>query len=124
LTVSCIIERGRGEALIAAADPSDPENRYWEFVSGWRVGNESPESAMRRVARERVGLDIDIHAGQPPFAGKYEGRATIFRFFLAGAVSGEARAARYAEIRWVKRGRLCEYDFLPAHKSVVKWYAE
>jgi 8-oxo-dGTP pyrophosphatase MutT (NUDIX family) len=124
LVVSCIIERGRDNVLIATSDSKGAESRLWEFVSGWRRGNETPEAAMRRIAAERTGIEIDIHTGQPPFADEYEGRAAEFRFFLAGVVASEPSAIGYEEVRWVRRGRLCEYDFIGAHTSVVEWYAE
>jgi len=122
--VSCIIERDNREVLICSETPRDEAERNWEFPTGPKKRNETPEDAVRRVVRERVALAIDLHTGQPPFKDEYRGQPAVYRFFLAGLVSGEAEPAGYVQVRWVQPGQLCEYDFGPVFQSVVDWYTE
>ena len=120
VTVSAIIERASGEVLIARSSGAG----RWALPSG-RVGHgESPEAAMRRVAREKVGLRIEIDVGYPPFSGTYEGSSVVFRHFHAGVVDGEPRATEYEEVRWVPKTLLCRFDFDPATRQIVQWYTE
>ncbi|NOT01578.1 MAG: NUDIX domain-containing protein [Phycisphaerales bacterium] len=122
LVVSGIIERGGREVLIGRVDGAAGEDHTWEFPTGQVNAGESPEAAMRRVAVETVGVTIDILIGQPPFAGRHRGADVDYRYFLAGAVSGDARGIAYPEVRWVLRGALREYVFDPAIQEVVEWY--
>ena len=121
VVVSCIIEKGQGEVLICR-ESGGAGGCLWEFPTGVAEGHESPEAAARRVAASRVGLVVDIHTGQPPFAGEYCGRPATYRFFLALVLSGEASGSGYDEVRWVRRGQLCEYDFGAAFQPIVAWY--
>ncbi len=79
---------------------------------------------MRQVARKTVGLEIDIHTGQPPFVADYLGEPVLYRFFIATIASGQADALEYEEIRWILPGQLREYEFAPAHQPVIDWYLE
>jgi len=120
--VSCLIERPGDEILICSESEPSRTDRGWQFVTGVVEDGESAEAAMRRIARQRVGLEIDIHTGQPPFAGEFAGSPCAYRYFLASITSGEAKPLDYRELRWVKSAQLCEYDFAPVHRDIVQWY--
>ncbi len=122
--VSCIVERSDGETLICSSVAAGETARRWEFPSGIKEQNELYEAAMRRVCLERVGLTIDIHTGQPPLQADFGGSPAIYRFFRAFVLSGEAQPIDYEEVRWVRRGQLCEYDFAEAYAPVVEWYTQ
>jgi len=122
VVVSCIIERGRNEVLICRQSQEGAEAGEWEFLTGTVRGKESPEAAMRRTAKERLGITIDIHTGQPPLVNEYQGAPATYRFFVAYITEGQAEPNDYAEIRWVRKGQLCEYDFAGAQQQVVDWY--
>ena len=122
--VSCLIERTRREILICTATSSNDGDRTWEFPTGIVGGDESPETAMRRLAKRLVGLHIDIRTGQPPLPGEYRDRPATYRFFLAGVQSGQAEPIGYEQVRWVNQAQLIEYDFTEPYKLVVAWYCE
>ena len=114
-----IVERHDGCVLICR--PDDGERRRWEFPCGLARDDESPEEAIRRIAWQRARLRLDIHVGQPPLMGQLGDREVEFRFFLCGLISGEGEALDYAEVRWVAKGQLCEYEFDLPSKGVVEW---
>lgn len=122
--VSCIIERGRRDEVLICRPRSDDDDApaTWEFPTGVKEARESHEAAMRRVCRQRVGLTIAIHTGQPPLTADYRGGPAVYRFFLASVKTGEARPADYESVRWVQVGQLCEYDFDKTFQDVVDWY--
>jgi hypothetical protein len=43
------------------------------------------------------------------------------RFFFCGVISGEPQPGHFAELRWVARAQLSEYDFDGVSHPVVKW---
>ena len=79
---------------------------------------------MRRVAREDMGLTLEIVVGQPPLELESGGERFEIRYFFCGVIHGEARPGPYAEVRWVSRAHLREYDFDAASKPVVEWLVE
>ena len=123
ILVAALIERHDGHVLICRP-PDVGERRRWEFPGGPARPGESPEAAIRRLTAEQVGLRTEILQGQPPLRSNREGREAEYRFFLCGPVTGEARPLEYAEVRWVARGQLCEYDFDPPTCDVVRWFSE
>jgi ADP-ribose pyrophosphatase YjhB (NUDIX family) len=118
--VAGIIERQGGQVLICRRDTGD-QPQHWEFAGGAARVGETPEAAMRRTAAERAGVHVEIHVGQPPMRTKH-GRGVIeYRYYLCGLQTGEARPKDYAEVRWVAKGQLCEYDFEQPTRDVVRW---
>jgi len=131
--VAAFVERSDRCVLICRPNPPDPASAgsteagpaiAWELPGGEARHGESPEAALRREARRRVGLDLEILVGQPPLLGQYAGREVEFRYFLCATRGGQADALDYAEIRWVQRGQLCEYDFDSPTREVIAWYLE
>jgi 8-oxo-dGTP diphosphatase len=123
IVVSAIIEDAQGRVLVARSSGDAGGDTPWELPRGRLRRGETPEGAMRRVAKERLDLGITIDVGQPPVNGRFEGESVVYRYFLAGVVTGDARASDYAEVRWVPRLQLREYEFDPATSQVVAWYA-
>lgn len=76
---------------------------------------------MRRVANEGLGVEVEIVVGQPPIAVKIESCEVELRYFFCGIITGDLSAGDYAEIRWVNRGHLREYEFDEASRAVVEW---
>jgi 8-oxo-dGTP diphosphatase len=121
---AAIIERHDDTVLIALRSPTDPERRLWQFPHGRVEENESPEKGMRRIARDTLGLKIEIIVGQPPFLAHVEGREVEIRFFICGVLDGEATPGPYEEIRWISKHHLQEYEFDDISMPVVEWLLE
>jgi ADP-ribose pyrophosphatase YjhB (NUDIX family) len=115
---------GHGGEVLICRPQDDPGRRFWEFPGGQARSGESPEAAMRRLAKERTGVHVEIHVGQPPLPAERDGSAVEYRCFLCGLSAGDAQPLDYAEVRWVAKGQLCEYDFDPITKRIVDWYTK
>ena len=118
--VSALVERFDGFVLICRPHGADHPRR-WEFPGGLARDDESPEAAMRRLATERAGIHIEISVGQPPLLGHRDGQELEHRYFLGGLSAGQAEPIDYAEVRWIAKGQLCEYDFDSPTREVVDW---
>jgi len=120
-----LVESGDGRVLICRRPATDADQNRWELPAVVMRSGESPEAAMRRAAKQCVDLTVDIAEGQPPFRDQFEGRLSIYRFFVCHLENGEARALDpYEEIRWIQPGQLIEYDYDTPIKSIVDWYLE
>lgn len=93
----------------------------WQFPRGRVVGGESPEAAMRRIAREALSIEVELVTGQPPFLIEIEGASVEMRYFFCGVISGEPDPAMTDRVRWIPKAHLREYDFDKASIPVVEW---
>jgi 8-oxo-dGTP diphosphatase len=121
---AAILERHDNHLLIALRKSIDPERRLWQFPRGRVEEGESPERAMRRIARDTLGVKIEIVIGQPPFLARVEGREVEVRFFICGILDDEVSLGPYEEIRWISKHHLQEYEFDDISTPVVEWLLE
>jgi 8-oxo-dGTP diphosphatase len=121
LYAAAIIERPDNRVLIALPTDMAESDRRWQFPRGHIEAGESPEAAIRRVARQQLGVGVEIVVGQPPLLARLEDAEAKLRYFFCGITTGEAQAGPYAEIRWVLRPHLQEYDFDSASQQVADW---
>jgi len=119
-----LIERYDHALLIALPSPGADNERRWVFPRGRVEEGESPESAMRRIASDHHGIEIEVVVGQPPVVEVVEGRQVELRYMFCGIEHGEPGPGPYDEVRFCLRLQLLEYDFEPATKSVVHWLLE
>jgi len=129
-----IIERHDNHILIArhyddgpSYDPSPDREEIvtpWRFPRGPAEPDESPEAAMRRIARTQLEIGVEVVVGQPPVIGSIDGREAELRFFFCGVTFADPCPGFYREFRWVPRGQLSEYDFDAVSKPVVEWLLE
>ena len=120
-----MVEHDDGRVLICRRPAADDGRSCWELPAVVMHPDESPEAAMRRAAKQCVDLTVTIATGQPPFRDQFEGRLSIYRFFVCHQGDGDARALDpYHEIRWIQPGQLIEYDYDPPTQSIVNWYME
>jgi len=124
LHVAGLIERHDNHVLIVLPAPDTGLSRQWQFPRGPAAAGESAETAMRRVAEERLGIGVEIVVGQPPVAATVDGCDIELRYFICGMAWGEARAGGYAEIRWVPRFQLREYEFDGPSREAALWFVE
>ena len=119
---AAIIERHDNHYLIARR--AETVERVWLFPRGVVKDGESPETAMRRISVDDIGLTVEIMVGQPPLEIESDGERFEIRYFFCGVIQGEARPGPYAEVRWVPKTHLREYDFDGASKPVAEWILE
>ena len=119
-----IVERPDNHILIATSEGSAATERLWHFPRGAVAPDESPEAAIRRIAEDELGLTIEIVVGQPPLRCRIDGKEAELRYFFCGIITGEARSSSTAELRWVSRAHLREYDFDAPSQPVVGWLLE
>ena len=115
-----IIER-HDDHLLIVLPLEDEDRRLWQFPRGRAGPDESPEAAMRRTTREGLGLEVEIVVGQPPLIERIDGVEVELRYFFCGIVRGEVEAGNYAEIRWVPKHQLQEYELDQPSRPVADW---
>ena len=116
-----VIEQHDNHLLIATFKDRSDVSRLWQFPRGIVKSGESPEAAMRRVAKENLGVTVEIVVGQPPLLAEVDGKQAELRYFFCSLSAGAPSAGSYAEIQWIPKAHLREYDFDAPSQPVVNW---
>lgn len=124
LYVAAIIERFDNHMLIAQGESRGDGTSLWHFPRGRANPGESAEAAMRRVAKEGLGIEIEVVVGQPPLVETVDGVSVELRYFFCGIIRGEPASADGRELRWVSKPHLREYEFDRPAQVVVEWLLE
>ena len=117
-----IIERGGDETLIALPRADSAAERLWQFPRCEVRSDEAPEKALRRFAEETLKMPIEIAIGQPPFPAMLGDTPVEMRYMICHPQSdAEPQPGPYAELRWIRRVHLLEYELDAVSKPVVDW---
>ena len=116
-----LIERFDNCLLIVLPRRPSEADRLWRFPRDMVASDESPEAGMRRIAREQLGLNVEVVVGQPPIPARVDDRDVEMRFFFCGILSGRVDNGPYKEVRWVTRTHLREYEFDEPSRPVAEW---
>jgi len=117
-----LVQRNRREYLIFK--PRSDEDCPWEFPGGAIHGSESPEASLRRICRDKLGIELEIVLGQPPFAYRFGTHEVTYRYYLCSVRRGEVFPRGEGEARWVLAGQLRDYVFSAPTQDVVDWLIE
>ena len=93
----------------------------WEFPGGKIEHGEQPTDGLRRELEEELGIAARIGDEVARIKHVYKnGNAVELRFFLVREFEGEVENRIFADVRWVERSRLPDYDFLEADLELVR----
>jgi 8-oxo-dGTP diphosphatase len=118
--VAAVIERA-GLILIGQRKPRGRHGLKWEFPGGKvELGEESSE-ALARELREELGIEARIGEEIERYDFSYNaGHVTRLVFFHVTEFTGEPVNLDFAQIAWVERNRLPDYDFLEGDVAFVR----
>lgn len=120
IVVAAVIERD-GLVLIGQRHPGKWHGLKWEFPGGKVEPGETPAIALGRELEEELGISAEIGPVIADFEYQYPGRAPIrLIFFGITRFAGKVENREYQEIRWERRERLPEYDFLEGDVEFVR----
>jgi ADP-ribose pyrophosphatase YjhB (NUDIX family) len=118
---AALLETPDRQLLIVRRPGDNDEKRVWQFPRGPAGERESPEAAVRRVAAEQLDVKVEIMVGQPPFVVELDGVPVELRYFFCVITDGTPQRGPYAEIRWVPRVQIAEYEFDAGSQPVADW---
>jgi mutator protein MutT len=115
-----IIERVNDVLLVRTRD-DDLFPGVWTFPGGPVEPGDTPEIALRAHLRQRLGVQVELFVGQPPFLFDVQGTTIAFRYYMCAILTGEPHPKHWPEYTWVPYARLSEFDFEPQAKQVADW---
>jgi len=118
--VAAVIERA-GLILIGQRKPRGRHGLKWEFPGGKVEPGEESRDALVRELREELGIEARIGDEIERYDFSYSaGHVTRLIFFRVTEFSGEPANLDFAQIAWVERNRLPEYDFVEGDIEFVR----
>ena len=126
--VAAVIERAGPEGSLILIGQRKPRGRHalkWEFPGGKVEPGEESREALVRELREELGIEARIGDEIERYDFSYSpGHVTRLIFFHVAEFTGEPVNLDFAQIKWVQRQRLAEYDFLEGDVEFVRRLAE
>ena len=118
--VAAVIERD-GLILIGQRKPRGRHGLKWEFPGGKVEAGEESRDALVRELREELGIEARIGDEIERYDFSYSAsNVTRLIFFHVAEFSGEPVNLDFAQIAWVERSRLPDYDFLEGDVAFVR----
>lgn len=115
-----ILEDERQHVLIGQRRVGDSNEGKWEFPGGKKQDGESLEQALIREIREELGIEVSGFEFFDHVAYAYpliHVEVTFFHLQLGGRIDCTMNA--HADIQWVPRGKLTDFDFLEANQVIL-----
>jgi len=118
--VAAVIERG-GLILIGQRKPGGRHALKWEFPGGKVEAGEELRAALARELREELGIEAEIGDEIERYDFQYNPqRVTRLVFFHVTEFTGAVQNLDFADIAWVRREKLPDYDFLEGDVEFVR----
>jgi 8-oxo-dGTP diphosphatase len=122
--VAAVIERAGPKGSLILIGQRKPLGRHalkWEFPGGKVEPGEESRDALARELREELGIAARIGDEITRYDFSYSaGHITRLIFFQVTDFTGEPANLDFAQIAWVPRSRLPEYDFLEGDVAFVR----
>lgn len=119
-----IVESSAGELLLVRR-ADDPRRGLWNTVGGFLATGESAEDAMRREAREEIGVEVHVErvlATYPSVYGETGLRTLGIAFACRFPDGAEIRpSAEISEHAWFAPDALPQLAFADVAAAVVAW---
>ena len=122
--VAAVIERPGAEGNLILIGQRKPRGRHglkWEFPGGKVEPGETARGALARELREELGIEARVGDEIERYDFSYSaGNVTRLIFFLVKEFAGEPENLDFAQIAWVPRKELPDYDFLEGDVAFVR----
>src|SRR5690606_19671998 len=119
LHVTCAIIEDNHKILICQRSERMKLPLKWEFPGGKIENGESKEDCLRREIREELGLAIEVGTALTPMEHHYPEFSLYLYPFLCKWTCGSLAIAEHAQVIWVDKSELQNYDWAEADVPIV-----
>ena len=115
-----VLIRSDGAVLLAQRPASKVYSGYWEFPGGKIEPGEPVPEALRREAREELGIEIERAYPWITRVFVYPHAKVRLHFYRVYAWRGEPRAVEHQAIAWQRPDSIALEPLLPANGPVIR----
>lgn len=109
-----------GRLLIARRPQGTHMAGKWEFPGGKIERGETPEAALERELFEELGVRTRTGRIYHAVCHSYPEKDVLLLFYRSQLLEGELCAIEEAEIRWISKENLRDFDWAQADRPVVE----
>ena len=92
----------------------------WEFVGGKVEKGETKEQALIRECREELDVTLSVGDVFMDVVHEYPDLTIHLTVFNAKISEGKPRKIEHADIRWITRSEIPDYEFCPADVEILE----
>jgi len=118
LVVAGLMVRGE-HVLITQRRADQALPLQWEFPGGKVEPGEAPTVALARELTEEIGVTVEVGRIWDVLFHAYPTFDLVMLVYACRIVSGEPRPVEVANVKWVPRTELGQWDILPADRPLV-----
>ena len=92
----------------------------WEFPGGKREPGETFEQCLVREIREELGVEISVGELFEEISHDYPEKSVRLKFFTCKLLSGEPEPLDCADVKWVTKMELADFEFPAADVQLLQ----
>ena len=121
--MAAILERN-GSILICQRTAEQSHPLKWEFPGGKVEPGETPERALARELEEELGIHFATGNEIDRYPFRYPSKNSIeLVFFRVVGYDGEPQNLIFADMRWVRREQLAQFDFVEGDRDFIRSFS-
>jgi 8-oxo-dGTP diphosphatase len=121
LVVAGLVRSDDGSVLLSQRRADQAFALQWELPGGKMEPGESPEQALARELAEELDIHVSVERIWDVLFHAYPEFDLVMLVYGCRLPPGEVPRCREVEdFAWVPRGRLHEYDILPADRPLIE----
>lgn len=112
--------RQSDKLLICKRPPEKSRGLLWEFVGGKVEKGENKEDALIRECREELDITIKVNDVFCEVIHNYPDIDIHLTLFNAEIIKGEPKLLEHAELKWITKNDIPNFDFCPADREILE----
>ena len=109
-----------GRLLVGQRPAGGRHSLKWEFPGGKIEDGETPEQCLKRELNEEFEIDVEVSKYLGTSVHEYDFGIIELMAYGTRVVRGEFKLNDHAEIAWVSKDEIGEYDYAPADLPFVE----
>ena len=109
-----------GKLLITRRHADAHLGGLWEFPGGKREAGETFEDCLRRELREELGCEVEVRELIESLVHAYPTKTVRLQFYACRWLAGEPQPLGCADLRWITRKELDQYEFPAADARLLE----
>ncbi|HXR03411.1 MAG TPA: 8-oxo-dGTP diphosphatase MutT, partial [Verrucomicrobiae bacterium] len=119
IEVSAALIFRNGRLLITQRRADAHLGGLWEFPGGKREQSETFAQCLVREIREELGAEISVGELFEDVTHAYPEKTVRLKFFLCDLISGEPQPLGCADVKWIGKAELADYQFPAADARLL-----